>query len=575
MQDIIIYASGFHYLNLSIEMAATKSKGRSATSNDFRNCAIHSAGIFPRIINTDKFDNKFYSKLRESLKVVKTFRRIGIIGHGNPTSIGLSGTIRFPDQKGGSWIRFNSSINEKSLETFPDDLVNILIKKSTEDSEVILFSCRSGVAPKPDELKDIGQSVADTLGIPTIGFKTYLLYCVETRAGGWPIKEYVGAVLEPMGYDPYEFLILERNEGKVYRVTNGETDSKPLLDVNVATDGYRGMLGITSFTKDNLTNIFLYFTEANSRDGDDSDKSNPKEPLGNRVYKYELREGQILNPKLILDLPALPGPRHPGGILAVGPDENLYVTVGDIDGTFREGYETMAQNYQNGSSPDGRSGILRITLDGKSVGNGILDNKYPLDLYYAYGIRNSFGIDWDPVTGDLWDTENGPHYGDEINRVEPGFNSGWVSVQGLWKPNLDEKGKLSLNPKDLVDFDGKGKYSPPELTWVPPVAPTALKFFNSDKLGDPYKNDLFVADANTGSLYHFDLNDNRTELELQGLLQDKIANSLDETRDIIFANGFGRITDLEIGPDGYLYILSSEDDGGALYKISKISHEGN
>jgi glucose/arabinose dehydrogenase len=366
-----------------------------------------------------------------------------------------------------------------------------------------------------------------------------------------------------------EFLILERNEGKVYNVINGKIDSKPLLDVNVATDGYRGMLGIAVSTSQNNTSIFLYFTEGNSRDGDDSDKSNPKEPLGNRVYKYELKEGQILNPKLLLDLPALPGPRHPGGILEIGPDENLYVTVGDIDGTFKDEYETKAQNYQNGSSPDGRSGILRITQDGKSVGNGILDDISPLDLYYAYGIRNSFGIDWDPVTGDLWDTENGPHYGDEINRVEPGFNSGWVEVQGIWKPNLDEKGKLSLNPKHLVDFDGKGMYSLPELTWIPPVAPTALKFLNSDKLGSQYKNDLFVADANTGSVYRFDLNENRTELKLQGLLEDKIANSLDETKDVIFANGFGRITDLEIGPDGLLYVLSSEDDGATLHKISK------
>jgi aldose sugar dehydrogenase len=366
-----------------------------------------------------------------------------------------------------------------------------------------------------------------------------------------------------------EFLLLERNEGKVYRVTNGEMDSKPLLDINVATDGYRGMLGIAVSTSLNKTNIFLYFTEGNTRDGDDSDKSNPKEPLGNRVYKYELREGQILNPMLLLDLPALPGPRHPGGIIAIGPDDNLYVTVGDIDGTFNEGYKTLTQNYQNGSSPDGRSGILRITQDGKPVGNGILGDKSPLDLYYAYGIRNSFGIDWDPVTGDLWDTENGPHYGDEINLVEPGFNSGWVSVQGIWKPNFDEKGKLNLNPEDLVDFSGKGTYSPPQLTWIPPVAPTALKFFNSDKLGSQYKNDVFVAHANTGSLYRFDLNENRAELELQGFLEDKVANSIDETRDVIFANGFGRITDLKIGHDGYLYVLSSEDDGAILYKITK------
>lgn len=368
---------------------------------------------------------------------------------------------------------------------------------------------------------------------------------------------------------PNEFLLLERNEGKVYHVVNGEMDPKPLLDVNVATDGYRGMLGITSFTRNNLTNIFLYFTEANVRDGDDSDKSNPKEPLGNRLYKYELKENEIVNPKLLLDLPALPGPRHPGGILAVGPDDNLYVTVGDIDGTFREGYETMAQNYQNGSSPDGRSGILRVTQDGKPVGNGIIGNEFPLNLYFAYGIRNSFGIDWDPMTGNLWDTENGPHYGDEINLVEPGFNSGWAIVQGLWQPNLDERGKLLTNPPpSLVDFGGRGKYSAPELIWNTPIAPTAIKFYNSEKIGSDYENDLFISDANTGSIYHFDLNENRSGLQLQGPLKDKIVEDFSEMNDAIFAKGFGRITDMDIGPDGYMYVLSSEDDGAILYKIS-------
>jgi glucose/arabinose dehydrogenase len=369
---------------------------------------------------------------------------------------------------------------------------------------------------------------------------------------------------------PGEFLLVERNEGKVYRVLNGQLDLKPLLDVNVATDGYRGMLGIVASTINDITNIFLYFTESNDRDGDDADEKNPKEPLGNRVYKYELKNGKIVDPKLLLDLPALPGPRHPGGILALGPDNNLYVTVGDIDGTFREGYETRAQNYQNVSSPDGISGILRVTQDGKPVGNGIIGNEFPSNLYFAYGIRNSFGIDWDPLTGNLWDTENGPHYGDEINRVEPGFNSGWVSVQGIWKPNLDEKGELTLHPQDLVDFDGKGSYSPPELMWIPPVAPTAITFFNSDKLGIQYENDVFVADANTGSLYHFDLNENRTQLKLEGALKDKVANSFEESNDVVFANGFGRITDIKIGPDGYLYVLSSEDDGAVLYRISEV-----
>lgn len=58
-------------------------------------------------------------------------------------------------------------------------------------------------------------------------------------------------------------------------------------------------------------------------------------------------------------------------------------------------------------------------------------------MYYGYGIRNSFGIYFDPITGKLWDTENGPNYGDEINLVEPGFNSGWSQIQDVWKPKYD------------------------------------------------------------------------------------------------------------------------------------------
>ncbi len=79
-------------------------------------------------------------------------------------------------------------------------------------------------------------------------------------------------------------------------------------------------------------------------------------------------------------------------------------------------------------------------------------------MYYAYGIRNSFGIDFDPVTGRLWDTENGPAFGDEINLVEPGFNSGWVSAQGIWKVDADSQGQKMLNPDNLVTFNKGGKY---------------------------------------------------------------------------------------------------------------------
>src|SRR5207244_3946121 len=92
-----------------------------------------------------------------------------------------------------------------------------------------------------------------------------------------------------------------------------------------------------------------------------------------------------------------------------------------------------------------------------------------LFYYYAYGIRNSFGVDFDPVTGKLWDTENGPTFGDEINLVNPGFNSGWSQVMGIWKvgaspgPIIGEDN--SNPPKKLVFFGGEGKYRAPEFSW--------------------------------------------------------------------------------------------------------------
>ncbi|HZC20111.1 MAG TPA: PQQ-dependent sugar dehydrogenase, partial [Nitrososphaeraceae archaeon] len=189
---------------------------------------------------------------------------------------------------------------------------------------------------------------------------------------------------------------------------------------------------------------------------------------------------------------------------------------------------------------------------------------FPLNLYYAYGIRNSFGMDFDPLTGKLWDTENGPSFGDEINLVEAGFNSGWIQVQGIWKPNKPNNyfvGNVLLHPDNLTDFGGKGKYRAPEFTWYNTVAPTAVKFLNSDKLGRQYQNDMFVGDFDNGNLYDFHLNKNRTGLLLGAPLSDKIAYSDNELQKVIFGHGFGGISDIEVGPDGYLYILSHNAGG--------------
>jgi len=302
------------------------------------------------------------------------------------------------------------------------------------------------------------------------------------------------------------------------------------------------------------TFVFLYYTENNGSGS----------PLGNRVYRYELVDNKLINPKLILNLPATPGPFHDGGKVLIGPDKNVYAVIGDL-----LYHRTQAQNVATGGLPDLTSGIIRVTQEGKPVPNSPIGNTYPLNLYYAYGIRNSFGMDFDPVTGKLWDTENGPNYGDEINLVEPGFNSGWAQVQGIWTPNgaieNENAEPLSLHPSNLVDFGGKGKYKVPEFIWFQTVAPTALKFLNSTNLGKQYQNDLFVGDYNNGNLYHFKLSQNRTALVLSGTLANKIAYTLQDSRPAILGSGFdGGITDLQVGPDGYLYVLTY---AGSIYKI--------
>jgi glucose/arabinose dehydrogenase len=313
------------------------------------------------------------------------------------------------------------------------------------------------------------------------------------------------------------------------------------------------------------TYIFLYFTETKSADKEDVLQGN--DPIGNRLYRYELVNDKLVNPKLLLDLPATPGPRHNGGAVVIGPDNNLYIPIGDIDGTYQsEESETLAQNYPDGAEPDGRSGILRITQDGSPVPNGgIIGDETPLNLYYAYGIRNSFGINFDPVTGNLWDTENGPGEGDEINLVEPGFNSGWAQVQGT-STSSSNNNDQDFTSGNLVDFDGRGTYSEPEFEWRTTLGPTALIFLHSDRLGQQYQNDIFVGSIVTGNIYRFDLNEDRTQLVLTGELEDKIAETRETgTEDIVFGEGFAGVSDLEVGPDGYLYVVSLGQ--GKIFRI--------
>lgn len=361
-----------------------------------------------------------------------------------------------------------------------------------------------------------------------------------------------------------DILVTEKNNGTIKRVVNGIIQDKPLLDISVATRAERGMLGIAVSDEiadqdENPREVYIYFTKSvNDTDSDGTQRG--EKSGGNYLFKYQLNGSKLDNPQLLLNLSGNKGFAHNGGALIVGPDKNLYIPVGDADGysnstNFPE-HNTEAQNILDGGPPDTTSGILTLDTDGNPYLN-ILGSSEPVGKYFAYGIRNSFGLDFDPLTGNLWDTENGENSGDEINLVEPGFNSGWKKIQG--------KAPADFNTSDLVDFDGKGKYSDPEFSWVQTVGPTKIKFLNSDKLGEKYRNDILVSDIVHGRIYHFKLNENRDALILSGSLTDKVADTDIETSQVIFGSGFGGITDMDVGPDGLLYVLSFGK--GAIYKI--------
>jgi glucose/arabinose dehydrogenase len=345
--------------------------------------------------------------------------------------------------------------------------------------------------------------------------------------------------------DNDDIIITQKDNGRVRLVSNGVLQPQPILQVPVLNNSERGLLGvaIANTTTDSSTKtVFLYYTE----------------PVGdqarNRIYRYEWNGvNNLTGGRLILDLPGEPGPNHNGGKMQIGPDGMLYTVKGDLN---RDG---MLQNVRDGPPPDDTSVILRVDYNGNGVGNVLSAMGVDLSKYYAYGIRNSFGFDFDPLTGVLWDVEDGPTDYDEINIVLPGFNSGWQKVMG-------PLGIEGITAEDLVLFQGS-HYADPVFSWLRSEGVTDMEIFNSTSLGEEYAYNMFVGDINNGNLYFFTINGNRSGLDLGGIpgLEDFVANNSEELNAVILGRGFsGGITDIQTGPDGYLYILTFSGD---LYRV--------
>ncbi|MDH5417754.1 MAG: PQQ-dependent sugar dehydrogenase [Nitrosopumilus sp.] len=345
---------------------------------------------------------------------------------------------------------------------------------------------------------------------------------------GLVVEKYVSdlcCMITTMTFVEDDILILQKNDGVVRLIQDGILQDEPVLDVEVDSDGEKGMLGITSVG----STVYLYYTEANEDGG---------ESLGNRIYKYEWTGDSLINPELLKELPS--NISHNGGAMAVGLDDQVYAVIGDT-----LGYGLLQNKPLEWLEED--------DIDLKD--NGVILQLEGENPYFAMGIRNSFGLAIDPVTGNLWATENGDDDFDEINLIPEKFNSGWIVIMG---PATESELASIPGYEDYI-------YGDPKFSWEQSVAPTGLDFAKFQEI-DTYDNSLFVGDCNTGNLYKFELNKNRNGFEFTNLfLQDNVVNKNESLDEIIIGSGFGCVTDIERGPDGFLYVVSLSE--GIIYRI--------
>lgn len=447
-----------------------------------------------------------------------------------------------------------------------------------------------------------------------------------------------------------EFFILEKGTGRVKRVVNGAVQGV-VLDLAVNNASERGLLGI-ALHPNFPTNpgVYLYWTcqapppvETNSffptlqecadppALGDDTNNILAVPLRGNRVDRFVWDGTNLTYDRNLIKLHAFqndgapapaeqgdsaqtPAGNHNAGIIRFGPDGKLYVVIGD------NGRRGQLQNLAQGPTPpsqDDQFGgpqpdnnhftgvIIRLNDDGTtptdnpffsagaSIGGEVGAN---VQKIFAYGLRNTFGMAFDPISGSLWDEQNGDDTFDEINRVEPGMNGGWVQVMGpLSRINQFKTIEVTRPPGTLQQFrwppsniadtpeEAQSRlfmlpgahYKDPEFSWKFSVAPAAIGFMSGRGLGPQYEGDLFVGASRLtlagGYLMHFNLTGNRRKIGVDDpRLDDRVADNTNkfdvtESESLIIGRDFGVGTDIHTGPNGNLFVVSLSN--GAVYEV--------
>lgn len=491
----------------------------------------------------------------------------------------------------------------------------------------------------------------------------------------------VNGLSQPTGLaflGPDDFLVIEKASGQVKHVVQGVVTAT-VLDLPVNSNSERGLLGI-ALHPDFPTNpsIYLYWTESST--GADStvvtEVGNPASsfppgtppPLGNRVDRFiwnpaaqTLTYAQNLillhayqhdnnNPTSSNPLAAYQG-NHNCGKLVFGPDRKLYIMIGD------NGRRGWLQNLPNGPflppadddefggpAPDNNhvtGAIFRLNDDGTTpednpffAAGAALSGEVGANVQklYSYGHRNGFGLAFDPLSGNLWDSENGDDSFDEINKIVPGGNYGWVQVMGPLS-RLAQFKTIEMNfftapailgavqqirypttriayapalAQSRMFFLPGATYQDPELSWRYAVSPAGLGFVKGNGLGPAYNGTLWsgaarptdITGGSTGTfaggyLMMFRLTADRAHLDLSAdpRLADHVADNGTypppigtspatigfkydgrESESLLVGQNFGVTTDIQTGPDGNLYVVSNTNN--VVYKISRAAIAG-
>jgi len=316
-------------------------------------------------------------------------------------------------------------------------------------------------------------------------------------------REVVGGLNQPVAFTfgpGRKVWYVEKETGRV-RIHDLDTGADRLFArvPGVNGDGERGMLGIALHPR-YPAKALVYVYATRSADG----------RLSNQILRYRDDHGSGVNRTVLFTSVAGGSPYHNGGRIAFGPDGMLYAIVGDAHNS---------SNAQDTTNED-RGKIIRIEPDGDAPS----DNPFG-DRVWAFGIRNSFGFAFDPQTGDLWETENGPSCNDEINRIRSGENYGWgptATCDGTAPGNTNQDG-----PSPIL----------PELFFENPIGITGVAFCDGCRLGPQSDGAAFFGAVNNGEVTRIVFSDQRTAIT---------------GHTVVFDHG-GSSLSYEVGPGGRIY----------------------